>query len=148
MDGASTYHNAFAISGEPSAQVLAASYGTSPRSPSSVTAGFAINVAKREARQAYMDYWNSASQLTKTGRAVDAVIAPIRPLPAARRGDEDALSYTSWVNVLDYSSLAIPVTTVDEEVDRVKNGLVPRSESEKGIWESCTFPHSLEVSNK
>lgn len=42
----------------------------------------AVNVEKREYQKEYMDYWNSTSELTGTGRAVDAIITPLAPMPA------------------------------------------------------------------
>jgi amidase len=44
----------------------------------------ANNVAKRAYQKEYMEYWNSTSSLTGTGRPVDALIAPLAPFPAAR----------------------------------------------------------------
>lgn len=44
----------------------------------------AINVQKRDYQKEYMEYWNSTSALTGTGRPVDAVIAPISPFAACR----------------------------------------------------------------
>lgn len=125
-------------------QALAAAYGTSPTTSPDVSASFALNVAKREAGQEYMAYWNSTQHLTKTRRAVDAVIAPVSPLPAARRGDLAYLGGVSWVNVLDYSSLVVPVGTVDKEVDVVDRSSVPRTNLEKEIWESCEFLYSIQ----
>lgn len=42
----------------------------------------AVNVEKREYQKEYMDYWNSTASLTGTGRAIDAVITPLAPMPA------------------------------------------------------------------
>lgn len=44
----------------------------------------ANNVAKRAYQKEYMDYWNSTSSLTDTGRPIDAIIAPLAPFAAAR----------------------------------------------------------------
>jgi amidase len=44
----------------------------------------AINVAKREYQKEYMEYWDSTSSLTGTGRPVDAILAPLVPFAAAR----------------------------------------------------------------
>jgi amidase len=43
-----------------------------------------VNVLKRQYQKEYMEYWNSTSTLTGTGRPVDAVIAPLAPFAAAR----------------------------------------------------------------
>jgi amidase len=44
----------------------------------------AVNIQKREYQKEYMEYWNSTSALTGTGRPVEAIIAPVAPFPAAR----------------------------------------------------------------
>ena len=44
----------------------------------------AVNVAKRAYQKEYMEYWNSTSSLTGTGRPIDAIIAPLAPFAAAR----------------------------------------------------------------
>lgn len=42
------------------------------------------NVLKRKLQKKYMEYWNSTAQLTRSGRPVDGVIAPLAPFAAAR----------------------------------------------------------------
>ena len=44
----------------------------------------ANNIAKREYQKEYMEYWNSTARLTKTGRPVEAIIAPLAPFASAR----------------------------------------------------------------
>jgi amidase len=43
-----------------------------------------VNVQKRQYQKEYMEYWNSTSSLTGTGRPVDAIVAPLAPYAAAR----------------------------------------------------------------
>jgi amidase len=76
-----------------------------------------INVAKREYQKLYMDYWNSTSELTGTGRPVDAVICPAAPHAAVIPTQYSHVGYTSVINVLDYTSVVIPVTQADKSVD-------------------------------
>jgi amidase len=49
----------------------------------------AVNVQKRQFQKRYMEYWNSTSTLTGTGRPVDAVISPLAPFAAAKRDTYD-----------------------------------------------------------
>ena len=44
----------------------------------------AVNIAKREYQREYLEYWNSTTSLTGTGRSVDAIVAPVAPFAAAR----------------------------------------------------------------
>ncbi|KAK0278665.1 hypothetical protein LTR35_004364 [Friedmanniomyces endolithicus] len=78
----------------------------------------AANIEQREAQKEYMEYWNSTAEQSGTGRPVDAVIAPLSPWPAARPAKYTYYGYSVWVNVLDYSAVVIPVTTVDKSVDK------------------------------
>ncbi|PYI10112.1 alpha-glucosidase [Aspergillus sclerotiicarbonarius CBS 121057] len=77
-----------------------------------------LNVRKREYQKQYMDYWNSTSAATGTGRPVDAFICPACPSVAVRPGHFRYGAYTTFVNVLDYSSAVFPVTAADRIVDK------------------------------
>ncbi|EME87356.1 amidase [Pseudocercospora fijiensis CIRAD86] len=79
----------------------------------------ATNIAKRDVQKAYMEYWNSTAQLTVTGEPVDAIICPLAPFPSARPGLYTYLGYSVFVNVLDYTSVVVPITQVDKDVDLV-----------------------------
>jgi amidase len=57
----------------------------------------AVNVEKRQFQKQYMEYWNSTSSLTGTGRPVDAIIAPVAPFAAAR--PDMYKYYGEWKNV-------------------------------------------------
>lgn len=74
-------HEALALSGEPMIPQIQGHYSSlKPQ-----MTGFdiaAVNVEKREYQKEYMDYWNSTASLTGTGRAIDAVITPLAPMPA------------------------------------------------------------------
>ncbi|KAJ5650657.1 uncharacterized protein N7484_004380 [Penicillium longicatenatum] len=114
MDGGidMVYH--LGLSGERKApQVLLSEGGTELKA----SAIAAINVAKREYQKQYMDYWNSTVELTGTGRPVDGVFCPLASHAAVIPGQYGNVGYTSIVNVLDYTSVAIPVTFADKTVD-------------------------------
>jgi amidase len=75
--------SAMALSGEPMASQLSGTYGKllDQYTASQIAE---VNVGIRKWRKEYMDYWNSTSKLTGTGRPVEAVIAPLAPFAAAR----------------------------------------------------------------
>lgn len=117
MDGGADLRHHFALSGEEQApQVIVDKDGTDM--PASAIAK--INVAKREYQKEYMEYWNSTAQLTGTGRPVDGFICPIAPHAAVIPNQYDHVGYSSFVNVLDYPSVVIPVTFADKAVDTRK----------------------------
>jgi amidase len=65
------------------AKPVSATYGTLQKEYTASEIA-AVNVAKRAYQKEYMEYWNSTSSLTSTGRPVDAVISPLAPFAAAR----------------------------------------------------------------
>ncbi|TQB75714.1 hypothetical protein MPDQ_002014 [Monascus purpureus] len=77
----------------------------------------ALNVKKREYQKLYMEYWNSTAELTGTGRPVDGLICAVAPSAAVTPGGFNDVGFTSFVNVLDYTSVVIPVTYADKTVD-------------------------------
>jgi len=129
FDGGKDVRSAFALSGEPmSPQVSFYGSLTKEFSGSEIAA---TNVEMRRLKKEYMDYWNSTAEQTGTGRPVDAVISPLAPFPAARREKYKYYGYSSFVNVLDYTSVVVPVTTVDGGVDKKVEGYQGIDEQDK-----------------
>ncbi|KAG5636313.1 hypothetical protein H0H81_008427 [Sphagnurus paluster] len=73
-----------------------------------------LQKAKRDLRQAYLEYWLATASETGTGRPVDALISPVAPFAAPPHGK---YNYTMVFNALDYPALVIPVCKVDPDVD-------------------------------
>jgi amidase len=97
----------------------------------------ALNVAKREYQKQYLDYWQSTAELTGTGRPVDGLFCPLAAHAAVLPNEYKSIAYTAFVNVLDYTSLAIPVTFADKKIDVVSaDGVIDGSE---GIQWDCEF---------
>ncbi|KAJ5548198.1 hypothetical protein N7513_005432 [Penicillium frequentans] len=114
MDGGVDMMHHFGLSGEKKApQVLLLEEGIELKASSIAD----INIVKREYQKRYMDYWNSTVELTGTGRPVDGVFCPLASHAAVIPGQYGNVGYTSFVNVLDYTSVAIPVTFADKDVD-------------------------------
>lgn len=95
------------------------------------------NIAKREAQKAYMEYWNSTAEMTDTGRPVDAIISPLAPFPAARPGKYTYYGYSVWVNTLDYTSVVVPITNVDKNVDKKPTDFKAVSEVDETTMANC-----------
>ncbi len=139
-DGGKDVHGAFALSGEPPAVQVTNGYGTEPFTEVTGSEIAAVNVAKREWQKEYMEYWNSTEKSTGTGRPVDAVIAPIAPFAAALPEKFNYYGYSTFVNILDYTSAVIPVTTSDKTIDVVDEGYVPMNEQDRVVWQNCESP--------
>jgi len=132
-DGGADAARAFALSGEePKPNIM---FEEAPQA--NATDIMRNQVEKRDAEKEYMEYWNSTSQLTGTGRPVDAIISPLAPFTAARPNKYTSYSYSVWVNVLDYSSAIVPVTKVDKNVDKDYTDFKPVSETDAKTQATC-----------
>lgn len=136
FDGGEDVHGAFGLSGEPMAQQIAVAYGDKPIEQNKASEIMAINIAKRECQKEYMEFWNSSASFTTTGRPIDAIISPVAPFPAARPTMYYYYGYTTWVNLLDYTSVVVPVLRADKTVDKVDTDFKPLNEIDKMCYES------------
>lgn len=140
MDGGTDFTRQFSLSGETQApQVIVKENGTEL----TASAIAALNVAKRAYQKQYMDYWNSTAELTGTGRPVDGVFCPLAPHAAVIPKQYHHVGYTSFVNVLDYTSVSIPVTFADKSVDVRSDASGDKSEYIE--WDCEFFPSHLLV---
>lgn len=99
----------------------------------------AINVQKREYQKLYMEYWNSTAEHTGTGRPVDGLLCPVAPHASVTRGKYKHYGYSSFVNVLDYTSVVIPVTHADKQKDRWQSEGDYLSEIDREIHAECEY---------
>ncbi|KAK6853699.1 hypothetical protein PG995_010511 [Apiospora arundinis] len=90
----------------------------------------------RKYQEDYADYWESTKLLTGTGRPVDGIIAPVAATAAVRHDAFHAFNYTIVYNILDYSSLTIPVTKADRNIDIASPYANPRSPIDEANWNS------------
>ncbi|KAI4722668.1 amidase [Aureobasidium sp. EXF-10727] len=126
-DGGADAAKAFGLSGEdPKPNIM-----FEQSSQANATEIMRNQISKRDAEKEYMEYWNSTSELTGTGRPVDAIISPLAPFTAARPNKYTSYSYSVWINVLDYTSVVVPVTKVDKKVDKAYTDLKPVSETDE-----------------
>ncbi|KAJ5129617.1 uncharacterized protein N7515_005656 [Penicillium bovifimosum] len=114
MDGGADAKHHFGLSGEPRPEQIIGSQSGIQMTASEIAA---LNVAKREYQKQYLDYWQSTAELTGTGRPVDGLFCPLAAHAAVFPYEYKSVAYTAFVNVLDYTSLAIPVTFADQNVD-------------------------------
>lgn len=134
-DGGKDIHNALALSGETISPQVAMSYGTEPREEFTGSQIAANNVQQRRFQKEYMDYWNSTASHTGTGRPVDGIITALAPYPAARPEGYKYYGLSAWVNGMDYTSVVLPVTLADKNVDKYPDGYSPISDADKVIFE-------------
>lgn len=135
MDGGADSKHHFGLSGEPRAPHIIGSESGVQMTASEICV---LNVAKREYQKQYMDYWQSTAELTGTGRPVDGLFCPSAPHAAVLPTEYKSVGYSAFVNVLDYTSLVIPVTFADKNID-VHSADVSVDGSENIQWD-CKFP--------
>ena len=136
-DGGADVLDAFELSGEPLSSQIQRGLGTIRTEQANATKIAATNIDKREYQKEYMEYWNSTKAQTNTGRPVDALIAPLAPFPAARPGTYHYYGYSTFVNLLDYTSCVVPVTLADKSVDKYDPQYKPISDLDKQVYETC-----------
>ncbi|KAF7977397.1 hypothetical protein HWV62_4023 [Athelia sp. TMB] len=76
-----------------------------------------IQKQKGNLRREYLDHWERTKSITHTGRAVDAIIAPVAPYAAPPHGLNRNATYTNVWNALDYAAMTFPVSFVDPAID-------------------------------
>ncbi|CAG7937487.1 unnamed protein product [Penicillium nalgiovense] len=131
MDGGADVKYHLGLSGEPQAPEIVCNENGIQMTASEIAA---LNVAKRGYQKQYMDYWHSTAEVTDTGRPVDALFCPLAPHAAVIPSEFKSVGYTGFVNVLDYTSLAIPVTFADKEID-VRSAAESVNDSEPIQWD-------------
>ena len=85
----------------------------------------------------YLAYWNSTAKITKSGRAVDAVILPATPTASYRPTQGMYFGYTGIWNLLDFSAVVVPVTKVQKHLDILPINFKKSSELDQKVWETC-----------
>lgn len=72
------------------------------------------------------------------GAELDAIIAPAAPMASAKHQQYKYSGYTSIFNLLDFTSLIVPVTFADKNVDVVAQDFQPTGDLDAGIQKDCT----------
>ncbi|KAF5553492.1 glutamyl-tRNA(gln) amidotransferase subunit A, partial [Fusarium napiforme] len=88
---------------------------------------------------AQLQKWNYQSEyLTKirefeekNGRQLDAIIAPITPTAAIRHNQFKYYGYATAINVLDFTSVVVPVTFADKAIDHQNKQFKPLTELDR-----------------
>ncbi|KAL6912665.1 hypothetical protein FSST1_010425 [Fusarium sambucinum] len=69
----------------------------------------------------------------KLGQEFDAVIAPITPTAAIRHDQFKYYGYSTAINVLDFTSVVVPVTFVDKNIDKPNHEFKPLNEMDRMV---------------
>lgn len=140
-DGGKDIFDSFALSGEEPAPQIGVFYGKEAKPAKDATHIAQNNVAHRQWKKKYMDYWNSTASQTGTGKPIDAIISPLCVYAAARPQKFKYYTYSSFVNGLDYTSVVVPVTTADKRVDTYPSDYKPIGDADK----ECMQDYDAEI---
>lgn len=135
LDGGRDIHDSFALSGESIADQIKIAYGDVAKEEKTASFIAKNNVALRQWKKQYMEAWNATVSTTGTGRPIDAIIAPLAPYPAARPKKYKWYGYSVFVNGLDYTSVVVPVTIADKNVDKYEDDYRPINDQDKECYE-------------
>ena len=131
MGGGEDFEYHLSKSGEPSIPQLVTDTGGTTKPATQVAA---LNVKKRAYQKLYMDYWNSTAELTGTGRPVDGVICPMAPHAGVIPCQYRYVGHTVFLNAMDYTRVAIPVTYADKRVDVLEKRVEPLKPIERSSF--------------
>ncbi|KAJ5211857.1 acetamidase [Penicillium cinerascens] len=74
-----------------------------------------VHLKKWDYQSEYLDKWREFED--RLGKEVDAIIAPITATAAIRHNQFRYYGYASVINLLDFTSVVVPVTFADKSVD-------------------------------
>lgn len=140
-DAGNDLRESFALSGEPVSKQISATLGATPEGEATASAIMKNNVAQRGWKKHFVDLWNSTASKTETGKPIDAIITPVAPYPAARPEMYKYYGYSVWVNGVDMTSVVIPVTIADKNVDKYEDGYQPLGDQDK----TCKDDYDAEI---
>jgi amidase len=86
IDGGADVVNQLALTGEPPDQAMIPAFHSKSPDIMDTTQVMRVNRDLRAYRAEFLNHWNETASRTATGQAIDAVIMPITPSPATRRG--------------------------------------------------------------
>lgn len=73
----------------------------------------------------------------KLGKEVDAIIAPITPTAAIRHNQFKYYGYATAINVLDFTSVVVPVTWANKNIDIASTDFTPLSDMDSDVHSEC-----------
>lgn len=82
------------------------------------------------------------------GKELDAIIAPVAPSAAVRHDQYRYYGYTSAINLLDFTSVVVPVTFADKDIDVKNEGFTSLSEIDEVVQAECEYQVTKEITLK
>ena len=115
-DGGKDIQKALDLSGEP---LISGAFVGKPENEISVYENWQLNATRTNYAFKYLEKWNKTKEITSTGRPIDGIISPICALPAFPHEYNLTIGYTGIANLLQLSSVILPITKVDLQLDQI-----------------------------
>lgn len=94
-----------------------------------------VHVEKYAFQCEYLEQIRLAEE--KLGKEIDAIITPVSPSAAVLHDKYKYYGYTNLINLLDFTSVAVPVTFADKNIDKKKEDYKPLNETDKLVQDDC-----------
>jgi amidase len=82
----------------------------------------------------------------KHGKELDAIIAPITPTACIRHNQFKYYGYAATINLLDFTSVVVPVTFADKNIDKVNDSFKALTEIDTIVQKECKYQSSTSIS--
>lgn len=87
----------------------------------------------------YLEQWRKLEE--QLGRELDAIVAPITPTAAIRHDRFKYYGYASAINLLDFTSVVVPVTFADKALDPKKEDYQPLNKLDAEVQAECEWDY-------
>ncbi|KAL4936341.1 Acetamidase [Aspergillus oleicola] len=131
-DGSADVLRDIQASGEPVIPNIKDLLGSST-TPSSMTELWSTQLEKWTYQNEYLSKWREFEANELGGAELDAIIAPITPTAAVLHDQFKYYGYASVMNLLDFTSVVVPVTFANREVDTVNTAFKAVSELDQTV---------------
>lgn len=147
-DAGKDIHTVLSASGEPAIPNINDLVDPSI-SGADITKLWDVQLQKWKFQMEYIEEWNKLEE--KLGKEMDAFIMPITPTAAIRHNQFKYYGYASAINLLDFTSVVVPVTFADKNLDKKNERFKPMNDMDKQVQEECKFsecPRSRTATDK
>jgi len=123
-----------ALSGEPAIPNIA--HFVNPLHPAlDINQLWGVQLKKWNYQIEYLEQWRLQEE--EIGKEIDAFIMPFAPTAAVRHNRFKYHGYLSAINILDWTSVVVPVTLADKAVDKKSEDHRPLSELDRKVQAEC-----------
>lgn len=96
-----------------------------------------VNLQKYAFQLEYLEQIRLAEE--KLGKEIDAIITPVAATAAVRHDQFKYYAYANIVNLLDFTSVVVPVTFADKNIDKKQEDYTPLNDYDKMVYDECEY---------